>query len=198
MQEAFEIRGCFYELDGLKCRKFLNIKRRHSYLESPDIVVVMMNPGNSRPLDGLYGGNKESEALPDRTQMQIMRLMNNCELSYCRILNLTDIQETQSSVLYKILLKRKTKKMAHSIFDVRRQDEFNELYPKGARAVFAWGVDGALTELAQQALDRIGTQNALGLQKGDIQTAYYHPLPPSYYKQQAWIDRMTEQIMKNR
>ena len=153
-----------------------------------------MNPGNSEPLDGMYMGKKESEAHPDRTQMQIMHVMDNCDLSYCRILNLTDIQETKSNNLYKILSRRNTKKMAHSIFDLRRQAEFDELYPRDTRTVLAWGVHDALTELAQMALDRIGKEKICGLQKDGMETAYYHPLPPSHYKQRKWVNQITEQL----
>ncbi len=194
MQGDFVISGCFYDLEGLKCRKFLDIKRKGSTLKNPDLLVVMMNPGNSKPTDGEYLGDKVTQARPDRTQMQIMRLMDNCKLSYCRILNLTDIQEPHSLALYAILSKGKTKKMAHSIFDLRRQVEFDELYPKGTPTVFAWGVHDALTELAQLALDRLGKENNFGLQKQDRETAYYHPLPPNYHKQQQWIEQITQQL----
>ena len=194
MKDNFEIRGFFYRLEDLNCRRDLDIKRKDTFREIPDLVIVMMNPGNSKPLDGMYKGQKESEAHPDRTQMQIMQLMDNCDLSYCRILNLTDIQETKSSNLYKILSKQKTKKMAHSIFDPRRRADFDELYPKGMRTVFAWGVNDALTELAERALDLIGTENTFGMQKHDTETAYYHPLPPSHYKQQKWVNQITEQL----
>ncbi|MGA9269161.1 MAG: hypothetical protein WBV45_00965 [Lutimonas sp.] len=194
MKDDFEIRGYFYRLEDINCRKYLDIKRKDTFLENPDLLVVMMNPGNSKPLDGMYTGKEESEACPDRTQMQIMHLMKNCDLSYCRILNLTDIQESKSSILYKILSKRKIKKMAHSIFDPRRQAEFNELYPKGTRTIFAWGVHEALTELAQVALDRVGEENTFGLKKGNLDTAYYHPLPPNYFKQQNWINQISKQL----
>jgi len=197
MKDIFEIRGFFYRLEGLNCRSYLNITRRGASQVDPDLLVVMMNPGNSKPLDGMYKGEKESVARPDRTIMQIMRLMDKCELSYCRILNLTDIQETRSNDLYEILSQGKTKKMTHSIFDPRRQAEFDELYPRDTRTVLAWGVHEALTELAQMALDRIGKENTLGLQKDEMETAYYHPLPPSYYKQKTWVNQITKQI-KNR
>jgi hypothetical protein len=194
MKDIFEIRGFFYRLEGLNCRSYLNITRRGTSQVDPDLLVVMMNPGNSKPLDGMYKGEKESVARPDRTIMQIMRLMDKCELSYCRILNLTDIQETRSDDLYEILSQRKTKKMTHSIFDPRRQEDFDKLYPKDTRTVLAWGVHDALTEWAQMALDRIGKKKIYGLQKDGTEAAYYHPLPPSHFKQQKWINQITEQL----
>ena len=87
--------------------------------------------------------------------------------------------------------------MAHSIFDPRRRADFDELYPKGMRTVFAWGVHDALTELAELAVDRVGKENTYGMQKHDTETAYYHPLPPSYHKQQKWVNQITEQLINS-
>lgn len=197
MKEEFDIRGCFYELAGLKCRKFLDIKRRRSSLKEPDLVAVMMNPGNSKPVDGRYEDHRVTQAKPDRTQMQIMRFMNNSGFDYCRIINLTDIQETRSKTLFEILEKPKTKRITHSIFDPKRQEEFNELCPKSRLTLLAWGVDDALSELAQQAMKKLGNDNILGLKKENGKLAYYHPLPPSYHKQQQWVHQISEQL-KNR
>ena len=194
MKEEFEIRGCFYELEGLHCRKFLDIKRRGTSLEKPDLLVVMMNPGNSKPVDGRYDDGRVTEAKPDRTQMQIMRFMNNSGFDYCRIINLTDIQETKSKALIEILEKPKTKRIAHSIFDAKRQEEFKDLYPKNRLTLLAWGVNEALNELAQQAMKKLGNDNILGLKKENSKLAYYHPLPPSYYKQQQWVHQISEQL----
>lgn len=196
MKNSFEIMGCFYQLAGLNCRKYLDIKRKGTRLETPDLLVVMMNPGNSKPIDGIYGNGIATEASPDRTQHQIMRVMNNCDLDYCRIINLTDIQETKSSELYKVLDNPKTKKIAHSIFDRRRQADFDALYPKNTITILAWGVHDTLAELARQAKEKIGNDITVGLKKDNSEIAYYHPLPPSYYKQQDWVSRMTEQLKK--
>lgn len=195
MKDIYEVRGCFYRLNGLDCRKYLDIRMRSSNLQHPELLVVMMNPGNSRPVDGEYLIHREAEAIPDRTQVQIMRLMENCGFSYTRILNLTDIQETKSIRLFRILADIKKKNMAHSIFDPRRREELDALVPDNATTVFAWGVAEELTELAQQAVKRFAGQIVHGLQKDPGKTAYYHPLPPSYYKQKEWLNLMTEQLI---
>ena len=198
MKDNYEVRGCFYRLNGLNCRKYLDIRRRNSDLQKADLLVVMMNPGNSRPVDGKYVMHRKAEAIPDRTQEQIMRLMKNCEFEYSRILNLTDIQETKSKKLFRTLADIKKKNLAHSIFDPRRKEELNELIPKNASIVFAWGVAEELTELAQQAVKRFAGKSVCGLQKDVGKTAYYHPLPPSYYKQKEWVNLMTEKINNTR
>jgi hypothetical protein len=37
--------GCFYELGGYHCRRYLDI-RAHNCGERQDLTVVMLNPGN--------------------------------------------------------------------------------------------------------------------------------------------------------
>lgn len=98
MRENFKTTGLFYQKDGYNFRKFLNIVRKNSSQNTPDLMVVMMNPGSSKPLDGIENNNCESEAIPDNTQNQIMRVMNRCNFDYARILNLSDLREPKSSV----------------------------------------------------------------------------------------------------
>jgi hypothetical protein len=80
MREKFKITGLFYKVKGFKFRKYLNIKKTYSERKKPDLMVVMMNPGSSRPLDGNENINIEVEAIPDNTQDQIMRVMENSDL----------------------------------------------------------------------------------------------------------------------
>ena len=197
MKENFEVWGCFYRLNGLHCRKYLDIKKWNSSLEKPDLLVVMMNPGNSKPIDGKYLNNRMVGAISDRTQHQIMRLMENCGYGYSRIINLTDIQETKSKRLFSILTDIEKKNMAHSIFDPRRREELDALVPENATTVFAWGVAEELTELAQAAMDRFEGSIVYGLRKDDRRTAYYHPLPPSYPKQVKWVNEISQQLKKS-
>jgi hypothetical protein len=194
MKENFRIQGCFYRLAGIHCRKYLDIKRKGKHLTIPDLLVVMMNPGSSKPASGKYEWNQVTEVKPDRTQMQIMRVMNNCRFDYCRILNLTDIQETKSKTLIEILSKPKTKQLPHSIFDPSRKADFDDLYPKNTMTLLAWGVHDALNDLARQAIEKVGNKNSMGLKKENSDLAYYHPLPPSYYKQQKWVRKISKQL----
>jgi hypothetical protein len=45
-----------------------------------------------KPLD-IENNTKESLAIPDNTQSQIMKVMLNCNLQYARVLNLSDLRE---------------------------------------------------------------------------------------------------------
>ena len=70
--------------------------------DSPNAVVVMMNPGSSAPLQGYAGRQSEGvavPAMPDKVQYQIMRLMAAADWSHVRIVNLADIRAASSADL---------------------------------------------------------------------------------------------------
>ncbi len=194
MKNDFFITGLFYELNELKCRKYMNIRKKGTELEIPDLLVVMMNPGKSKPIDGIDNNNRETEAIPDQTQNQIMRIMINCEFEYARILNLSDARETSSEEFYQMIPQFESEKIAHSIFDNRRKDDLEIFLVKDVATIFAWGVDNALTELAKTAIEKIETKNIYGIKKEKTEFAYYHPLPPNSHKQKEWVEKITEQI----
>ena len=58
LKKIYDVYGHFYNLklsnSILKCRSVLEIKRKDNLTEIPDIVVIMMNPGSSVPLDKSY------------------------------------------------------------------------------------------------------------------------------------------------
>ncbi len=196
MKENFHITGLFYEIDGLKCRKFLNIKKKLSKLNSPDLMVIMMNPGKSKPVDGVDNGNKETETIPDKTQSQIMRVMNNCGFNFARILNLSDVRKTPAKEFYKMLPKLKANKIPHSIFDSDRNEDFNHLFVRNIPTIYAWGVDDCLTDLAQVVIDKIKIEHPIGLRKAETKLAFYHPLPRNTYQQKEWVKKIVAQIKK--
>jgi hypothetical protein len=55
----------------LKCRKYLNIKKKDTKIQTPDLKDIMMNPGKSKPINGKI----EVETIPDQTQNQIIRIL---------------------------------------------------------------------------------------------------------------------------
>ncbi|SEG47767.1 DUF1643 domain-containing protein [Flavobacterium urumqiense] len=194
MREDFNITGLFYENQGYKFRKFLNIVKKDSNCQIPDLMVVMMNPGGSRPINGYDDYKIETETIPDRTQDQIMVLMNNCKFNYARILNLSDFREPKSRKFYNQMDDFETKNIHHSIFCEERKEDFNKLFIKDIPVIFAWGVNRNLFELAALAKERIGLVNVSGLKKEGEEYAYYHPLPQTYNKQKEWVINITETI----
>ncbi len=194
MRKDFSINGLFYELKGFKFRKYLNIIRNSSTKKNPDLIVIMMNPGSSRPTNGIDNFNEETETVPDRTQDQIMKLMNNCSFDYARILNLSDLREPKSSLFYDAINTLDKNNIPHSIFDAKRINDFEELFVRDVPVIFAWGVNKRLIDLAHQAIECIGCKNPIGLNKEGLSFAYYHPLPQNFNKQKEWVEKITEII----
>ena len=197
MRKKFKITGLFYQVKGFKFRKYLNIRKTSSERKKPDLMVVMLNPGSSRPINGNEDYEMETEAIPDNTQDQIMRIMENCNFDYARILNLSDFREPKSSEFYRKIDELKNNKIAHSIFDESRSNDFDKLFVKNIPVIFAWGVNKNLKELANLAINKIGIKKSFGLKKEGFDFAYYHPLPQNYNKQKEWVENITKIIKKS-
>ena len=196
MKSQFHITGLFYEIQGYKFRKYLNIIKKGSCVHVPDLLVVMCNPGGSKPIDGIDNNNVESEAIPDRTQDQIMKVMEACKLDYARVLNLSDLREPKSNKLFPKLLEMDNIGVSHSIFDASRKDDFDSLFIKNVPVIFAWGVGKQLKEIAESAIDRINDNNTVGLRKEGLEWAFYHPLPQVYKKQVEWVKSITKSLKR--
>ena len=197
MREKFNVTGLYYEIDGFKFRKFLNIIKKRSTCMIPDLMVVMMNPGGSRPLNGIDSFAEETEAIADRTQDQIMKIMINCDFKYARVLNLSDLRESKSNLFYSKIVQLQDLGIHHSIFSDSRREEFDEIFIHGVPVIFGWGVNGQLFELADLAIKRIGNCKSFGLKKENVESAYYHPLPQIYNKQLEWVAMITKSIKSN-
>ena len=192
MKTNFEINGLFYENKNLLYRKYLDIKRNETITNNPDLMVVMMNPGSSRPEDDNEKNTIASKAVPDKTQDQIIKVMNNCNFNHARILNLSDLREAKSKVFYSKLDELKT--IPHSIFDDDRINDFETLFVKSIPVIFAWGVDKKLEALALKAIERINEPRPFGLLKERTTSAYYHPLPQNYYEQERWCEEISKML----
>lgn len=196
MKNKFEVSGLFYELRGNKLRKYLDIKKEGTTLKEPDLMVVMMNPGSSYPLDNIDNNTVPSAAVPDNTQDQIMKVMNNASLCYARILNLSDLRTPDSKVLYDFLGSDEAKDIDHSIFSKSRKVDLQKLFIKGVPVIYGWGVNNALIPLAKSAIETLTVDNPLGLLKPSTEYSYYHPLPRVYKKQLEWVQGVTMQILR--
>ncbi len=196
MRENFKITGLFYTKNGYKFRKFLNILKNNSDKIKPDLMVIMMNPGSSKPLNGNENCNVETKAIPDRTQDQIMKVMENCKFDFARILNLSDLREPKSSIFYGKIEELKINKISHSVFDKKRNSDYEELFVRNIPVIFAWGVNEKLSELAITAIKQIGETQPIGLKKNGFEYAYYHPLPQNYLKQTEWVEKISKMIKK--
>ncbi len=187
VRSNYNITGLFYEIQGYKFRKYLNIKNVQSMKQIPDLMVVMMNPGSSKPVDGIENNTIESLAIPDRTQDQIMKVMADCNFEYARVLNLSDIREPKSKKLFSKMAELDAKGIPHSIFDTKRKNDFDSLFTQNIPVIFAWGVDKKLQFWAEKAINAMRVSNPAGIVKKGLGWAYYHPLPQNYNKQKEWV-----------
>jgi hypothetical protein len=196
VRDKFDIQGFFYEIGKYKCRKYLDMRNNESNSKKPDLMVVMMNPGSSYPLDGIDNNNSPSEAVPDNTQDQIMKVMLNNHFDYARVLNLSDLRTPDSNELYRFIKSEKSKEIDHSIFGQNRKSDFESLYIKDIPVIYGWGVNPALTGLSKLAIEAINHSNPVGLRKSGSGYAYYHPLPRIYEKQLEWVEKVSQMLSR--
>ncbi|MBS0403574.1 MAG: hypothetical protein JSS18_13955 [Proteobacteria bacterium] len=202
--QRFAVHGRFYEaqFDGRPWRLRSRLEIFDSGLDPagrmagvPDLVVVMMNPGASRPLGALDAAGW-GPALPDRTQYQLMKLAlaarrQGWALRHIRVLNLSDLRTPKSAELFAALQALADDR--HSIFCGRRAGELAQaLGPPSVPVLRAWGLAPALSSLAQLALVATASRQVLGLTDNGL--SYRHPLPQRADLQQAWLDAMVRQV----
>lgn len=178
--DRYNVLGYFYRKYDNNFRKYLDIVNKKDAPNQPDLMVVMMNPGNSKPKEGFSDENyfKEVSARPDNTQLQVVKYMEGViRYKYARILNLSDICETKSAFFYKLLNEPSFKELSHSIFHKSRQIDFNEKFVEGVPVVAAWGVSYKLNALIKLAVQRFKKLDVtpIGLLKAGTNYKYYHP-----------------------
>ena len=186
----FDVNGFFYTDNfGDDCRKYLNITRKSTTLISPQLMIVMMNPGSSVPIDET-ANNILTPTLYDPTQLQIMKIMDRKEIDFARIINLSDLRESKSSKFYS-KIRNSRKDNQHSIFHESRMNDLASLYEKNVPVIFAWGVNPALDELTQLACNTLKVSNPLGILKNN--NRYYHARPRIVSEQRKWLDCILKQ-----
>ena len=203
-EKIFNLQGFFYIQGELRFRRYLEIKRKNVILAKNDLSVIMMNPGSSKPKSIDENSftdcfNKFIKAEPDTTLMQIMRVMENCNFNYAKIVNLSDVRTTKSTDFFKLLKSDLKNNIDHSIFfDPDKYDLKNYLNQQSV-FIYAWGVDERLKKIARQALEVLYTYGSkkIGIPHSINQYGYYHPLPRGKEKQIKWVDTITRMIKDN-
>lgn len=170
----------------------------------PDAVVIMMNPGSSRPLeDGdtdrllampLPDGFRKPLVLtqPDNTQYQIMRVMVSKQWNHVRVLNISDLRDPKSPSFI-----AKTRALdtlpggeAHSLFSKVRKNEREPMLRRKPDAPFilGWGQDAGLIPLAKQCLDCIAGEPVITVPAGSDPVLTAHPSPMLQKKKEEWLN----------
>lgn len=142
LQLPYEFRGLFYKSGEQKCRRLLEI-REIGYKGEPDLMVIMMNPGGSKPKDEQYvyreyKRDNFTATYPDDTQWEVIDFMRDTKLKdkkpykYARILNLSDICNPNS-----VILKKKTVDACPNYANACQ--DIHTYFNKDADVLLAWG-----------------------------------------------------------
>ena len=197
--------GDFYDLqfgDNIyQCRSTLEIFRWMRNLNNPnrlldctpDIVVIMMNPGSSRPYEDITPRQLDSAGdiascphliltVPDIAQYQIMRIMDEKDLRHVRVLNLSDIR--MSSKFLKNFPGGGCAVPGHSIFCPERYAEFQcRLNPRLNIIIAGWGKGWGNSDTTRQHAEHCYNQitdtdmTILGVRDCDHNYLYGYPFP---------------------
>lgn len=222
LMQKYKVIGSFYNVlltptQTIQCRNSLHIydKEHKDIYETenrPELLVIMMNPGNSEPLDPNYkipiytGKNVPNkiretnnvETVPDPTQYQIMRIMWNMDYSHAQIINISNLRNPISSNFTKQLNLVHPLNDIHSIFSNKRRHELTDIFlnlRNNTIILKAWGIaivnnNTYFKGLVETCLHSISTnQKHIGL-KGESNLHFRHPLPfPSWIpnKQKEWL-----------
>ncbi len=224
LKKRFTCYGHFYELmlmDGnrAKCRSVLEIVDTSipqanpsdiSQME-PDVVVVMMNPGSSRPKD-IYHIDQEIEypqsdgperkplvlTQPDNTQYQVMRVAVSKGWKHIRVLNLSDLRDPKSgSFLQKVdALSEVMGGHTHSIFCSERTDECAQSLKRKTNTpiLLGWGQDLGLLPLVEQCMKRIGEEPTRTVASDVHPLLNAHPSPMLQSKKLLWLETIMQEL----
>lgn len=170
----------------------------------PDAVVIMMNPGSSRPTeagdtDSLLTMPVPSDfqkplvlTQPDNTQYQIMRIMVSRNWKHVRVLNISDLRDPKSPsfIARTQMLATLPGGNTHSLFsDVRKNEREQMLRRKPAAPfILGWGQDAGLIPLAKQCLSRIEGEKIIAVPAGNDPVLTAHPSPMLQRKKEEWLD----------
>ena len=158
--------GHFYKIRTtgnriLYCRSVLEITAHQPLIPNelldrqPDAVVVMMNPGSSRPRQAVEQQVLNSQniqtrcrlvsAIHDKTQNQIVKIMGRVGYNHIRVINLSDIREPKSQKFFKtvsreITIQNNHIQAPHSIFSRYRFWELRcRMNPRSGIVIAGWG-----------------------------------------------------------
>ncbi len=224
LKQRFACYGHFYELllpGGAceRCRSVLEIVDASIQQDDPpaiaerepDAVVVMMNPGSSRPL--ISGHVDERIAYPrpgiplrkglvptqpDNTQYQVMRVAVTMGWSHVRVLNLSDLRDPKSASFI-----QKTESITangggavHSIFAPERTEEcFASLMRRRVTPVLlGWGQDPGLLPLARLCMERLGAEPTCTVAAGNHPWLNAHPSPMLQARKLQWLGSIIREL----
>lgn len=221
LKKRFSCYGHFYGwrlgAEEHSCRSVLEIVDERVDTAEPnrlwerraDAVVVMMNPGSSRPLNRGWESevrsypevNLQEKVLvltqPDNTQYQVMRVAVACGWSHVRVLNLSDLRDPKSgSFLERVnALGDDSRGGLHSLFSAERSRECAVGLRRRLEPILVgWGQDMRLIQLAEQCVNRLDGAPIVGVESSIHPILNAHPSPILQRMKLAWLEQMIEQL----
>lgn len=209
LKKKYFVQGRFYSLtnnnNSAKCRSLLTITDRANS-NHRKLLVVMLNPGSSRPLADNYNEPtipiKQIDKLkqvplvpakPDTTQYQIMIVMNVLNFSDAQIINLLDIREPKSGILFDNAKIRNIESEA-SIFSDSRQAELKTYFTTDTTVILAWGNARTISDIEKIAIKRITSLTDKVFMVCDDDKFIRHPSPQNHNLKLKWLDNIIEQL----
>jgi len=214
LKNIFNVSAHFYNLrisgSLFQCRSVLEIRRTGEADLLPDMIVVMMNPGSSTPLDkshniktfskAEYNKEKTREMIPtkpDPAQYQIMRLMQTNSWSFVRILNLSDLRNGNSGAfqLEYLSASKLDDSNPHCITHKDRSKELlDNMKSKNSKVIVAWG---SIAELKDSAFALLKlNKDFVGLETGKKPNYLYASPSMKTYKVR-WLTEIQKEIDKS-
>lgn len=222
LKTYFAVFGHFYTLNiannSYPCRSILELIA-HTKIPSdpnqiqhlkPDLLVIMMNPGSSQPLNHDYQPQTITQIAtllescelvptrPDNTQYQIMRIMVALGYQHARVLNLSDLREPKSPIFVNKINQLSLQKGGgdHSLFCPSRTDQRERLMGKVGRVpvLVGWGRNLGLMGLAKQCLKTLHGWQKVGVSVDKENILYAHPSPMLQRMKEQWLDQVLNQL----
>ncbi|MEG3640947.1 hypothetical protein [Magnetococcus sp. PR-3] len=222
LKKQFGVYGHFYRtlLAGQEhaCRSVLTLIA-HDHTPStlqdleqkePDLLVVMMNPGSSRPLDKTYEipfvedpttGLEQRNWVatqPDNTQYQIMRVMAAMSYQHARVMNISDLRETKSPRLIALVkdLAEQPGGGMHALFAPGRSKECQGLMgtDRSTPVLVGWGRHKGLLPLVQQAMQTLQGRPMVGVPVEGQPMLFAHPSPMLQKMKEAWLSQIVQRL----
>jgi len=217
LKKKYQAKGRFYVLKNSKsksktsCRSLLTITdiTDKNITDDKKLLVIMLNPGSSRPLDKKYSepeilttkiADLETippiDAKPDTTQYQVMRVMKEINYSHADIINLYDIREPKSDVLFENAKKGILEKEA-SIFSDTRQAELNSYFTPNKTVILAWGNAKTIKKTEKNAIDKVFKLSKKIFCVHGNDNIINHPSPRNHNLKIKWLDNILNKLRKN-
>lgn len=180
---VFRYQANFYFKNEKNYSDILQISRiSNKQQDFLDAIVIMMNPGSRKPINSETFVDKINtgelvDCIPDDTQYQIAELMEKSNWKKVLVINLLDLCEIDSNVIYKLFCGQIPD---CSIFNEARIEKLNSIFEqlKGSRnIIIGWGVSSDLNQIKSKALDFIKSINLTPIGWKNKFDDFYHPWP---------------------